>query len=86
MYLIFGKSNFYNSIAQFYYDLVVFGTAVILVYEDFDNVINCYNPCAGEYYVDIDGKYRPTVFYREFTMTVDACVNEFGIDNVSESI
>lgn len=86
MYLIFAKSNFYNCIAQFYYDLVVFGTASLLIYEDFDNVINCYNPCAGEYYVDIDGKYRPTVFYREFTMTVDACVNEFGIDNVSESI
>ena len=44
MYLIFSESNFYNSIATFYYDLVVFGTASILVYEDFDNVVNCVNP------------------------------------------
>ena len=86
LYMIFAESNFYNCIATFYYDLVVFGTAVLLIYEDFDNVINCYNPCAGEYYVDIDGKYRPCVFYREFTMTVDACVDRFGIDNVSASV
>jgi hypothetical protein len=53
MRLVFHESNFYNSIAQFYYDLVIFGTAVMLIYEDFENVINCYNPCAGEYYIDI---------------------------------
>lgn len=86
MYLIFGESNFYNCIAQFYYDLVIFGTATLLIYEDFEDVINCYNPCAGEYYVDINGEYRPVIFYREFTMTVDAVVNRFGIDNVSDSV
>lgn len=86
LYLIFAESNFYNSIAQFYYDLVVFGTASLLVYEDFDNVINCYNPCAGEYYIDIDGNYRPSIFYREFTMTISAVVDEFGLENCSESI
>jgi hypothetical protein len=86
LYLIFAESNFYNSIAQFYYDLVVFGTAVQLIYEDFENVINCYNPCAGEYYIDIDGKYRPTIFYREFTMTISAVVDEFGYDNCSVSV
>lgn len=86
LYLIFAESNFYNSIAQFYFDLVIFGTAVILIYEDYDNVINCINPCAGEYYIDIDGKYRPTIFYREFTLTVSAIVNEFGYDQCSESV
>lgn len=86
LYLIFAESNFYNSIATFYYDLVIFGTAVMLIYEDYDNVINCYNPCYGEYYIDIDGKYRPVIFYREFTMTISALVNEFGIENVSDNI
>ena len=63
MYLIFSESNFYNSMAVFYHDLVVFGTAVVLVYDDFKSVINCIGPCCGEYYVDIDGNYRPVVFY-----------------------
>ena len=53
--LILDESNFYDSLAIFYMDLVVFGTAVMLIYEDFDNVINCINPCIGEYYVDNDG-------------------------------
>lgn len=86
LYLIFSESNFYNAIAVFYYDLVVFGTATLLIYEDFESVINCINPCLGEYYVDIDGNYRPRVFYREFTMTVDACVSKFGWENCSKPI
>lgn len=84
--LIFHESNFYTSIATFYYDLVIFGTAVILIYEDFENVINCYNPCFGEYYIDIDGRYRPTIFYREFTQTISATVDEFGLENCSANV
>lgn len=86
MRAVFQESNFYNCIAQFYYDLVIFGTAVLLIYEDYENVINCFNPCAGEYYVDIDGQYRPCILYREFTMTIGAVVDRFGIDNVSSSV
>ena len=86
LYLIFSESNFYNSIAVLYHDLVIFGTGAMLIYEDFKSVINCINPCLGEYYVDIDGKYRPRIFYREFTMTVDACVGEFGYENCSPAI
>jgi hypothetical protein len=84
--LIFQESNFYNSMATVYFDLVVFGTASMLIYEDFEDVICCYNPCFGEYYVDIDGRFRPTVFYREFTMTVSACVDQFGLQNCSPAI
>ena len=84
--LIFSESNFYNSIAMLYFDLVVFGTGVMLIYEDFDNVIQCYNPCFGEYYLDLDGKFRPTVFYREFTMTVAGVVDEFGYPNCSPAV
>lgn len=86
MYLVFAESGFYNAMAQFFYDLVIFGTAVVLVYEDFENVVRWYNPCAGEYYVDINGQYRPVIFYREFTMTVDAVVDEFGYENCSHAV
>ena len=86
MYLVFQESNFYNSMAQFYYDLVIFGTATMIIYEDHANVINCYNPCLGEYYVDIDGRYWPCVLYREYTMTISAVVDEFGYDNCSATV
>lgn len=86
MYLIFRESNFYYAMAQFYYDLVIFGTAVIIGYEDFEDVMCWYNPCAGEYYVDIDGAYRPCILYREFTMTIGAVVDEFGYDNCTATV
>jgi len=86
LYLIFQESNFYNSIATLYFDLVVFGTGVMFIYEDFENVIHCYNPCFGEYYIDLDGHYRPTICYREFTMTVSAVVDEFGLENCSPAV
>ena len=79
------ESNFYDSLAIFYFDLVVFGTAVLLIYEDFDNVIRCFNPCLGEYYVDNDGSYRPNVMCREFTQTIDQAANYFGVENLSPS-
>ena len=83
--LILSESNFYDSLAIFYFDLVVFGTAVMLIYEDFDNVIRCYNPCLGEYFVDNSGSYRPTVFAREFTNTISQAADEFGVQNLSPS-
>lgn len=86
MMLVFHFSNFYQALATFYYDLVVFGTAVMLIYEDYDSVIRCYNPCLGEYYIDNDGKLRPRVFYREFTYTVSQTVNEYGFDNCSDQV
>jgi len=83
MYLVFAKSNFYEQMAVLYYDLVIFGTATMIIYEDYENVINCFNPCAGEYYIDIDGAFRPVILYREFTMSVGALVEEFGLENCS---
>jgi len=85
-YAVLAASGFYTSMAVFLFDLVVFGTAVLLIYEDFDNVISCINPCFGEYYVDIDGKYRPVIFYREFTYTINQCIDEFGYENCSSFI
>jgi hypothetical protein len=85
-YSVLAASGFYTAMAVFLFDLVVFGTAVLLIYEDFDNVINCINPCFGEYYVDIDGKYRPVIFYREFTYTVAQTVDEFGWENCSTAV
>jgi hypothetical protein len=86
MMLVFQESNFYNSVAVAYFDLVIFGTAVMLIYEDYDNVIHCYNPCFGEYYVDNDGKMRPLVFFREFTLTISQVVDQFGYENCSDQV
>ena len=83
---VFAESNYYTSMSQYLMDLVIFGTAVMLIYEDFEDVILCRNPCAGEFYVDIDGRYRPTVLGLEYVMTVRQVVEEFGLENCSTSV
>ena len=83
--LVFLQSNFYDALAMFYFDLVVFGTASMLIYEDYKHVIVCYNPCLGEYYVDNDGRYSPNIFCREFTHTVSQAADMFGVENLSPS-
>ena len=86
MSTVFQESNFYNSMAVMYFDLVVFGTAAVLIYEDFDDVIRCFNPCLGEFFIDVDNKFRVTIFYRRFVMTTAQIVDEFGEENCSQSV
>lgn len=83
---IFHESNFYNSVAILYFDLVVFGTASMLIYEDFENVIQCFNPCLGEFYLENNQKNQPAVFAREFTFTIAQTVEEFGYENCSQDV
>src|SRR6185312_16524490 len=58
LYTIMGGSNFYDSLTQLFQDLVCFGTAPMIIYEDFKDIIRCYNPCAGEYYLANGGDFR----------------------------
>lgn len=83
---IFHESNFYNSIAVLYFDLVVFGTASMIIYDDYENVILCYNPCLGEFYLENDAANNPAVFAREFTFTIGQTVQEFGLENCSQDV
>lgn len=80
---VFQESNFYNAIAVMYMDLAVFGTAPMLIYENYENVICCYNPCAGEYYVWNDTELKAGGLAREITMTVPQLIKEFGEENCS---
>jgi len=86
---VFSESNFYNAVGVLYHDLVVFGTGVMLVYEDFHDVIRCYNPCAGEYY--LANGARGTInsggtIGREFTYSVSQIVERFGKENCPNEV
>ena len=86
MLLVMGVSNFYNSMAVLYLDLVVFGSAASLIYEDEDKVIRCYNPALGEYYFGQNYKLEVDTFAREYTQTVKQLVSRFGEANVSDTV
>ncbi len=83
---VFAESNYYQAKATQILDLTVFGTAPMIIYEDYEDVIRCYNPCAGEYFVGLSNRLAPERLYREYTYTVGQCVEEFGMENCSEQV
>jgi hypothetical protein len=82
MQLVMAESNFYNAMAQCFWDLVIFGTGPVLIYEDFDDVIRCFNPRPGEYYLEQDAEERVCSFYRELTMSVSSIAKRWGKDRL----
>lgn len=86
MYRVFSESNFYNSLHQLYSELGVFGTGVMGIYEDFENVIWCKPYTVGSYCISADGRNNVNTFYREYQNTVSQVVEEFGYENCSHSV
>ena len=84
MHIAFAESNFYNSIGVLYLELVAFGTASMLIYDDFEQIIRCYNSPVGEFRLIQDNRRIVEGKTRAFNLTVQQTVQEFGIENVSE--
>lgn len=83
---LLAQSNFYTQMAQAFQDVTVFGTAVVIIYEDFDKVIRLYVPCAGEYFLGVGSQLTVDTMYREFTFTVLQIVEMFTLDNCPPDI
>lgn len=86
IYKVMSSSNFYDSLMQMFQDLVCFGTAPMLIYEDAQDIIRCYNPCAGEYYLANGGDLRVNTFYRTFNMSTMQMIDFFGADAMPNEI
>lgn len=86
VYEVLAGSNFYDANFQMFEDEIVFGTGPVITYEDRDDIIRCYNPCAGEYYLATGSDNRVDTFYREFTQTVQQIVMMFGADRLRGTV
>ncbi len=86
MLRVMAESNFYKALGTMYLELGVFGTAACLIYEDFEEVIRCYNSPIGEYYLAQDPRGKVDTFARRFTWTVKQTVERFGLQNCSETV
>lgn len=86
MLRVMAESNFYNSMAVLYLDLVVFGVASALIYESPGKVIHCFNPALGEFYLAQNSEHRVHALGREFRFTVHQLVKEFGLENCSQRV
>jgi len=86
LYSIFAESNFYSAISTLYLDLVLFGSAAMLVYDDDQAIIRCYNSALGEFFFSQSHRLQVDIFAREFNLNVAQIVARWGIDNVSTGI
>lgn len=86
LYSVLAGSNFYTQMAQAFQDLVLFGTAPFIIYEDFEDIIRLYLPCAGEYYLGVGSRLSRDTLYREFTYTVSQIIEQFGAANCPEQV
>lgn len=75
---VFARSNFYGSVHSLYYELLGFGTANMIIDEDFDTVIRCRPMTIGEYMLGLDAQYRPESMYRQFSMSALQIRSMFG--------
>jgi len=69
------------------YDTIgTFGTAPIVIKEDYEDVVSCHPIPTGEFYVATDDKGNVTLLMREFEMTVGQMFLEFGQENCSQTV
>lgn len=78
MNTVFTRSNLYNSLPIVYGDLVVFGTAAMMVMEDYDKVIHTQHFPIGSYFCSANNRGNIDTFGRTFQMTVRQIVKQFG--------
>lgn len=86
MMRVMSESNFYNGMAVLYLDLVVFATGAMLIYEDDDEIIRCYNNALGEFYLMQGPDMKVNGFAREFKQTVRQLVQRFGEENCPAAV
>lgn len=86
MYDVLNQSNIYEVFYSTYEELGQFGTGCFLVLEDFDDIVRFRSFTAGEYFLGTNNKGMPNAFGREFEMTVEQLVIEFGLESCSPQV
>jgi hypothetical protein len=83
---IFEASNIYRDFYNVYLENGVFGTGCMAVYYDYENVIRSESHTIGEYFADVNQYGKVDTICRYIQMTVANVVNEFGLNNVSNTV
>ena len=83
---MFASSNTYRVLHSIYGELGLFGTACSMVLPDFENVIHHYPLTIGEYALATNAQGAVDTVVREFQMTVEQMVEQFGLEACSASV
>lgn len=83
---IFAHSNTYPAYRRLYEENLLFGTGASYKIQDYDDVLRHYPMTAGEYAIAINGKEKVDTLYRQFSLSVEQLVGEFGYSNCSREV
>lgn len=75
---VFSESNIYNVLAKVYQDVGLFATSAFSVEEDLEDIVRGSHYPLGEYWIAQDYRGRVNTFYREFQMTAEQIVDQYG--------
>lgn len=82
----FQASNIYNCLQSTYEEIGAFGTAAMLLDENYDTLIRGYPFTVGEYYLANGPDLKVQTLYREYKLTVEQMVGQFGYEACSETV
>lgn len=82
---VYAGSNFYQMLGTAYGDMVIFGSASMVQFEDLEDVVHFCSSPLGEFFFALNAKNNVDTQYFEFTYTISQLVNLMGLENVSES-
>ncbi len=86
LFSVLAQSNVYRCLHSNYRDQGQFGTAALLLEQDFQNIVRGLLVPCGEYYLAADGDGICRTFYREPVMTVSQWIDTVGLENVSDRV
>lgn len=86
MLQIFAKSNTYRAFRTCYGQLGGFGVAANIVVDNYANVLHNYPLAFGQYALALNHLGQVDTIYRTMTKTVGQLVDEFGLDNCSQTV
>lgn len=78
---LFQKSNLYNVLPTAYLDMGIFGTAAFAEFEDRQTIARFYSYPIGSFVVGLDDRQMPSTFSRDYQLTVEQVVEQFGMVN-----
>jgi hypothetical protein len=86
VHAVLASSNFYQTTAQMFQDTTVFGQSPMLAFEDKEDIVRFYLPCAGEYFIAVGSRLSVDTLYTEATWTVAQLVEMFSLANCPENV
>jgi hypothetical protein len=83
---VFNESNLYNMAPSMLGEILVYGTGCMTHLDDFEDVSRFYTHTVGSYMLAQSARYEVNQLGREYSMTTEQMVAEFGLDNVSSAV